>query len=572
MVLANRKTLIAQLIALTIASLLGPLTFRNLQADGQARSQNTSEVLRLRTAGLPTPLVIAEDPRKRPITSLEIQGELRGEGDGRGTIALDESKLVFNEFGDATTVRAKAAGSSQVVFRQVKQGEKSEKRRLYEIVFTDGSFPKRMYLVLSAGATGPHRLLIRASNGRIQNREMFPAHILNLQGLPDINEPLPDTPLRYPFDLTTLSSAHGRSDGRLRRLAVRGSPNDAVHLDLDPNYLFFDVFGEVESTTLVGYEPIKATLNRVDIPDPAKNGRLLFEVKMDATDKKTNYFLVLSPTESGAHRLLIKEGGVLRHVLPLHSAARRYHLTMQAQLAETSVSEQQSIGDLRHAIGYCFRFKVESGAIVELHVQSRDDADHIDTALKHLKNLRRLSFNGSRLNAVGLPSLRNLAKLEQLYFSGAHIDDAGLASVKHLTQLRGLWFYDCQGITDKGIVHFGGLKNLKYLRLYREDSLIKSEPKAVVVTDTGLAHLKSLTELENLNLMGQKVTEVGLEHLKDLTSLNELDLSGDGITDAGLEHLYGLVRLKRLNLYQTRVTAAGKEALMSKLPMLRISH
>ena len=568
----NQRSFAPAFAGFAMAALLGPFCWSNQGAADVSRSQGSAEVLHLRTDGLPTPLVIVGDPLKRPVTSLEIRGEVAGDADGAGTITFDQSTLAFNEFGDATKAKPRTSEPIKVAFRRVKQGEPNEKRRLYELVFADGSFPKRMRLVLSDGTTGPHRMLIHGGEEPVAGREPRPAHVLDLQGLPEIKEPLPDGPLRTAFNLTTLSSSHGRAEGGLRRLAIRGTPNGPVSLDLDPNHLMFNAFGDVVGSTLIGNSPIKATLKRLEIPDPAKKGRLLFEVVTGGEALKAKYSLVLSPTERGPHRLLVREGDRLRHALPLHDPERRYHLALQRRLEETPAQERRAIADLRQRIGYGFRLKVESQSVVELAVHNGGDADRIDPLLKHLKNLRRLEFGGPQLSAAGLASLPELTKLEHLGFSSTHIDDRGLANLKDLPQLRGLSFYCCRGITDEGVAHLAGLKNLKSLQLYREDSLFKPDPKEKLVTDAGLENVKGLAELEYLNLMGQDITDTGLERLKGLTNLKKLYVSGDGITDAGLGHLKGLLHLERLHLFQTRVTPAGKAALRADLPVLNIGQ
>ena len=70
------------------------------------------------------------------------------------------------------------------------------------------------------------------------------------------------------------------------------------------------------------------------------------------------------------------------------------------------------------------------------------------------------------------------------------------------------------------------------------------------MTDAGLAHLKSLTTLQALNLFScPQVTDAGLAHLKRLTALQVLNL----------EHCY-------------QVTHAGLAYLRKYLPQCRIAH
>ena len=56
-------------------------------------------------------------------------------------------------------------------------------------------------------------------------------------------------------------------------------------------------------------------------------------------------------------------------------------------------------------------------------------------------------------------------------------------------------------------------------------------------TDAGLAHLKGLTNLTDLNLYRTQITDAGMVHLKGLTGLQGLDLYGTQVTEAGIAEL-----------------------------------
>jgi hypothetical protein len=86
----------------------------------------------------------------------------------------------------------------------------------------------------------------------------------------------------------------------------------------------------------------------------------------------------------------------------------------------------------------------------------------------------------------------------------------------------------------------------------RELNLVNSD-----VTDGGLVHLSSLTELEILTLDATEVTGDGLRHLKRLHRLRHLSLSATGVTDRGLESLADLASLDTLNLHTTDVSDDG---------------
>ena len=78
--------------------------------------------------------------------------------------------------------------------------------------------------------------------------------------------------------------------------------------------------------------------------------------------------------------------------------------------------------------------------------------------------------------------------------------------------------------------------------------------------------------MQTLNLRGcEKIADAGLAHLKRLTNLQNLDLMGTQITDAGLVHLKGMTNLQDLNLYGCpNITDSGVAELQKALPNCEI--
>lgn len=142
-------------------------------------------------------------------------------------------------------------------------------------------------------------------------------------------------------------------------------------------------------------------------------------------------------------------------------------------------------------------------------------------------------------------------------------------------------------ITDAGLVHLAGCKNLEWLDLSETET-----------TDTGFAHLagaaklerlslrrtatgdRSLeliakfTQLEDLNLAYTRITDKGLSRLAGLRKLKALWLEGTGVGDAGLAAVGRLGQLEVLDLAATRVTDKGmlEVGTLSKLEALYLSH
>jgi hypothetical protein len=110
-----------------------------------------------------------------------------------------------------------------------------------------------------------------------------------------------------------------------------------------------------------------------------------------------------------------------------------------------------------------------------------------------------------------------------------------------------------------------GLAHLKAL-----PKVVQLDLKDTQVTDEGLAHLAGIPTLAKLHLEKTKITDAGLVHLKDLGNLEYLNLYGTAVTDAGLEHLKGLTNLKKLYVWQTQVTDEGIAKLKEALPNVTV--
>lgn len=195
-----------------------------------------------------------------------------------------------------------------------------------------------------------------------------------------------------------------------------------------------------------------------------------------------------------------------------------------------------------------------------------------DEGLEHLAalaNLQQLNLSCQNVRGNGLAHLANLPRLERLDLRGTLLSDAGAEGLEGLTRLTSLSLSNLNDqfmamfvggsrepvtvkvrITDVGMPHLAGLKNLRSLNL-----------GGTLITEAGLVHLECLTNLETLNLAHTQVRETGLKHLAGLTNLNHLHLEGTPIRDAGLEHLRGLTHLEWLDLDNTQVTNAGLEHL-----------
>jgi len=74
--------------------------------------------------------------------------------------------------------------------------------------------------------------------------------------------------------------------------------------------------------------------------------------------------------------------------------------------------------------------------------------------------------------------------------------------------------------------------------------------------------VKSLTDLETLDLSGSAVTDAGLTALKDLKKLRKFTLFNTAITDKGLAYIgANMTQIEWLYLDRTKITDAGLDEL-----------
>jgi len=222
---------------------------------------------------------------------------------------------------------------------------------------------------------------------------------------------------------------------------------------------------------------------------------------------------------------------------------------------------------LRRLVGY-ERMKVfDRVNAVHLDGSTIGDSDLDDLKLKELASLKLLSLNDTGVGDAGLAHLSGLTSLRILHLNKTQITDAGLAHLKGIPNLEELDIRETQ-VTDAGLLHLTGMKKLRVLWLPRGNERTDWQ---TTIGDAGLAHLSTLTNLEELDIYSTQVTDAGLLHLTGMKKLRVLELYGKNVGNAGLAQVSGLTNLRRLNISSTQVTDAGLVHL-SKLTNLKMLH
>jgi hypothetical protein len=151
-------------------------------------------------------------------------------------------------------------------------------------------------------------------------------------------------------------------------------------------------------------------------------------------------------------------------------------------------------------------------------------------------------------------ALGSFATIKDLTISGKTITDDTLALLTGLTELERLSTDGIQ-LTDDGWRHFAKFQKLKSLAFFHP--AFRSEK----FTGSGLAHLKSLPNLERLTFAGSTAGDVALEAIGQLTQLKEFRTWHTAQTQAGNAHLARLP-LTSLRIGQ-RLPSWGKDSPIS---------
>jgi internalin A len=210
-------------------------------------------------------------------------------------------------------------------------------------------------------------------------------------------------------------------------------------------------------------------------------------------------------------------------------------------------------------------------------------------SIASLTQLRGLDIGWTAVTDSGLAHLRGLINLEYLSLSAGNdikFQDAALANLSEMSRMRVLSLSECQ-LTGSGLKYLQKMEHLESLDL-RSTAISDESLKNIAgltqlrilqldwnkgqgITDAGLVHLKSLTNLRELHLWDAQITDAGLQHLKGMQSLTEVNLCGTKITNDCVEHLRHLKHLRKVGALGTSVTDEGYWDLRESLPDVQVS-
>lgn len=201
----------------------------------------------------------------------------------------------------------------------------------------------------------------------------------------------------------------------------------------------------------------------------------------------------------------------------------------------------------------------------KLRVLDLEQAKVDDDGMKHLIDLPLVDIQLKKTDVRddGVGHLAKIQSLKQLKLVMTKVTNAGIAHVKSLPNLEGIDLQDVNTVDNACLNDIKGLKKLKFLRIY-----------GPTFDGDGIAPIAEMTSLRSLSMQQTAVTDDNVKYLKPLVDLEKLYLYGTKVTDQGMAELAGLTKLKELELRAAPCGPTGMEYLqqMPELRMLDLSE
>ena len=154
-----------------------------------------------------------------------------------------------------------------------------------------------------------------------------------------------------------------------------------------------------------------------------------------------------------------------------------------------------------------------------------------------------------------LAYLKDCIHLEHLYLTNMpQISDVGVSHLRNCRNLKTLKLFRAS-VTDRGIANF------------KDCDLTQLNLGQTLVTDEGLTSFSNRTRIGLLYLVAvPNMSDAGLVHFKGNKNLRSVNLRGTPVTDACVDTLAGFSNLRELHVVDTKLTETGLKKLKAALP------
>lgn len=200
------------------------------------------------------------------------------------------------------------------------------------------------------------------------------------------------------------------------------------------------------------------------------------------------------------------------------------------ELANPVESEQEA-ADLIREYGGWYKLNKDS-RIEEINMVYFED----ESGTRYDNPIRDESF---------LSCVPDLPDLERLYLQGKQVSDQGMICVGQCKKLTDFFVWDATELSDEGVEHLAGLRNLKKIHIGNAG-----------LTDRSLEVISELPGIETLMLQENDFSDKGLVHLSRVKTLKEvwLGLGESRFSDVGVRYLLQLKKLRKLGVQRTPIS------------------
>ena len=167
---------------------------------------------------------------------------------------------------------------------------------------------------------------------------------------------------------------------------------------------------------------------------------------------------------------------------------------------------------------------------------------------------------------------RCLPRTTQLFVPGKYLDDESFKQIGKMKCLKSLYVYQARQVTDKGIAHLAGLKDMTNLHI-----------TSTKMTDKSFSVFGEMESLSVLFLYGNYITDEGIQQLSPLKALVRLNVCGkqadpdanretvtNPITDSSLAIFSGLPSLTMLEVRDTIINDWAIEKFLKEHPRFTV--
>ena len=211
-----------------------------------------------------------------------------------------------------------------------------------------------------------------------------------------------------------------------------------------------------------------------------------------------------------------------------------------------------------------------ASAIEDLNLYFTEQIGDEGTAIfRSWKHLKRLNLRGTKITDSTLEVLEGVLSLEWLDIGWAQVTDTGLDHLSSLTNLRALTMGGNK-LTGAALQVLRQLPQLEYLDIggtQRTDSGLWS----MLLTDEGVQAIASVAELRELRMAGTGITGRGITTLKTLSNLERLNLQGcKRLGEDAAEALTGFRQLRVLDLKDSGLSPQAILRIRAALPQCQV--